>query len=611
MGVTTMLLLTAGSLGVAGAAGLSDRAVARLRARRSAPSPVTAPQTDEWWFGDRKLAAQLFTALCDLRQQLTARDLPLPTVAVGLAAHDRLILRLADPAPTAPLPPWRPEPGEPARRSWLVDASELRQFRPGPPAYPTLVAVGRQEQWTVLVDLGHAPGPVALAGDEEQCRRFLVTLGFGLATNPWSTEVTVVAAGFPAPVSGPGPGRIRYLGSTAEALSYVERISADQRTDRVAPPTSADAPTVLLLAEPPEPGHAERLTALCQQRPGRLVVVAPGPLPQAGWTMTCTPDGRLQVPWLGLTLDPWHTTTPLSARPRPATPSALPDSWRRTIRSLPTPVLTDRERDRLWPAPVEVRMLGPLEIRAPATAPEPYRMVLTDLLVLAALHPDGAPHSLVRGLLPHPDQMSELARRVHDWLGTDEHGLPRLRPVGSAWRLSPDVRVDLRLFRALVGADPGEETAGSGAAPMADPGGPVGWPRLASALALLRGGLCAGTHLGPVAVQSLTQVGAEVQELVLRAVRQAADLADQAGNLADVEWALQQGLVFLPQVEGLWRSLLQFQSQHRPQAVPDTVVRMRAARAAGPGRIRWERATVALVKRLGHLPLLRSGPPRR
>jgi hypothetical protein len=64
-------------------------------------------------------------------------------------------------------------------------------------------------------------------------------------------------------------------------------------------------------------------------------------------------------------------------------------------------------------------------------------------------------------------------------------------------------------------------------------------------------------------------------------------------------------------VEGLWRSLLQFQSQHRPQAVPDTVVRMRAARAAGPGRIRWERATVALVKRLGHLPLLRSGPPRR
>ena len=30
MGVTTILLLTAGSLGVAGAAGLSDRAVARL-----------------------------------------------------------------------------------------------------------------------------------------------------------------------------------------------------------------------------------------------------------------------------------------------------------------------------------------------------------------------------------------------------------------------------------------------------------------------------------------------------------------------------------------------------------------------------------------------------
>ena len=350
---------------------------------------------------------------------------------------------------------------------------------------------------------------------------------------------------------------------------------------------SADAPTVLLLAEPPEPGHGE-LTAPCANSAGRLVVVAPGPLPQAGWTMTCTPtDGSSTVAGADPGSMAYHH--PTAARPRPATPSALPDSWRRTIRSLPTPVLTDRERDRLWPAPVEVRMLGPLEIRAPATAPEPYRMVLTDLLVLAALHPDGAPHSLGRGLLPHPDQMSELARRVHDWLGPDDHGLPRLRPVGSAWRLSPDVRVDLRLFRALVGADPGEETAGSGAAPMADPGGPVGWPRLASALALLRGGLCAGTHLGPVAVQSLTQVGAEVQELVLRAVRQAADLADQAGNLADVEWALQQGLVFLPQVEGLWRSLLQFQSQHRPQAVPDTVVRMRAARAAGPGRIRWER----------------------
>lgn len=597
MGVATMVLTAAGSLGLAGAAGLADLVAARWRIRqqtRRAMPGLAGTRDDDWRFGDRKLAAQVFVALCDLRHQLTTQALPVPPVAVGLAAHDRLILRLAEPAAAAPPTPWRPEPGEPARRSWMVDTAQLRQFRPGPAACPALVAVGRQEQWTVLIDLGQAPGPVALAGDPAQCRRLLDTFGFGLATSPWSRQVTLLAAGFTDLLPVPTPGRIRYLDSPADVLSHLAGGMAGMD----------DSPLVVLLAEPPDPTTGEQLAKLCRQRPGRLVVLGPPPLPQPGWNLTITPQGELQLPWLGLTLEPLHTPLSTSARRQPTTPPALPSTWRTAIRDLSAPVLTDRDRDRIWPAPVEVRVLGPLEIRAPGTVSAPYRAMLTDLLVLAALHPDGVPNSLVTALLPAPEAGAELARRLHDWLGPDEQGLPRLRSDGQIWRLSADVRVDLRLFRALTA----DQT--------------VGWPQLASALALIRGELCAGANLGPVAARCLSRAAAEVHPLILRAVRQAADLADQHGQMTNVEWTLRRGLACMPQVEGLWRSLLQFQAQHRPQAVATTIDQMlttlsrpSAARDQSTrrrGRSQLERATVTLLNQLGYRQALRSAstPPR-
>jgi hypothetical protein len=207
---------------------------------------------------------------------------------------------------------------------------------------------------------------------------------------------------------------------------------------------------------------------------------------------------------------------------------------------------------------------------------------------MAAVHPAGVPAAVFGELLPQPGAESVATRQLHDWLGADGTGLPRLCSRDGAWRLSPEVRVDWQVFQGLAGAgspDPEEERR-----------------RLAAALGLIRGELLSGIRFGPLARQALKDDTARIQALVVHAVHRDTELSRAAGDLARTEWAIRQGLVLLPRSQDLWRMLLQFQAEHQPEAVGPTVERMKAVLAGA----KLDPETRKLVSRLGKATARRS-----
>jgi hypothetical protein len=178
---------------------------------------------------------------------------------------------------------------------------------------------------------------------------------------------------------------------------------------------------------------------------------------------------------------------------------------------------------------VEVRLLGPLEVRAPGPTHGPYHTEAAALITMAAVLPAGVPASLVTELWPGPVGAA-VGDRAREWLGSDTSGSPRLAERDGAWRLSADVRVDWQLFRALVNA----------------PGSIDEAERLATALALIRGELLAGVPLPPAARQALEPRLTEIRSVVVNAVHRDVALARTADDPARADWALRQGRLLLP-----------------------------------------------------------------
>ncbi|QSB15308.1 hypothetical protein JQS43_02795 [Natronosporangium hydrolyticum] len=301
------------------------------------------------------------------------------------------------------------------------------------------------------------------------------------------------------------------------------------------------------------------------------VVLRPEPAPPGGWNFYARPDGQVYLEPANLLVDPIGTSPP---------PAAPPTPWRAAARALAGPALTDQVRDAWCPAPVTVGVLGPLRISAPGEVDPTRGPVLSSLLATAAIRPTGAPLSLVHGLLTDERQIADAARHVHDWLGADHTGLPRLRATSTGWRLAADVRSDWHLFRELVTVDQPDNE----------------WARLLTALSLIRGELLAATPLLPAA-QRVVDRETQLRPLVIKSVRRAAALAAERQDPAAVAWVLRQGLTLYPRVQGLWRTLLLFQADHEPAALPHTVDEMMTALRAGGHRVRLERSTKRLVAR--------------
>ncbi|MDI6105617.1 hypothetical protein QLQ12_44260 [Actinoplanes sp. NEAU-A12] len=253
----------------AAAAGLS-------RSKRSQP-PVFLDRVDSAanWTVDRAL--RVVATACHEAGR------PMPLLYAVMVDVDRMVLRLAvsDDRPPAP---WSvAENG----RAWESSLRDL-QAAPVDLAVPLpalhLVTLGTADRTRVLLDLGQCHGLISLTGDKAATRALALMWAAELATNSWSAQSDVLAVGMGgAPATG--GDRIRFLDGARAALDHI---------------SGSGVPSALFLAAPPSGRDAAVLKATIASPECGLAAVVIGSVPDARWTFTLHPDGRLDTGAVGI-----------------------------------------------------------------------------------------------------------------------------------------------------------------------------------------------------------------------------------------------------------------------------------------------------------------------
>jgi hypothetical protein len=201
--------------------------------------------------------------------------------------------------------------------------------------------------------------------------------------------------------------------------------------------------------------------------------------------------------------------------------------------------------------PVEITLLGPAAVRAPGDIELERAALATEVVAYLAMHPAGVhPRVLAGAIWPRgvtADVQEATIGRVQRWLGRDSAGLPQLA-TGPDGRLvlGPEVRVDWRIFQALVA----HATAESGR------GGQEESTWLGRALEEVRGPLL-GDH-DPARYTWLAAEGldTEVAAVVADAAHRLSALRRADSDPAGAMSAARAGLRLAPDDELLWRDLL-------------------------------------------------------
>jgi hypothetical protein len=188
--------------------------------------------------------------------------------------------------------------------------------------------------------------------------------------------------------------------------------------------------------------------------------------------------------------------------------------------------------------------------------------MLTELVVMAALHPEGLHEAvLVSGLWPRGVERDVVDARLADaqeWLGLDDEGRPRLTLDGDGrWHLHGDVVTDYAVLSAAARAE------GAG--------------ELDALLAGLRQGTgeaFSGVHYSWLA---FAREARTCRVLVTSMARRAADLATAAGRPEQGEEALVMGLRLVPTAEPLWRDRLRLLATHAPDRLAPAITEMYSA----------------------------------
>ncbi|MFI7609443.1 hypothetical protein ACIBTV_30620 [Micromonospora sp. NPDC049366] len=249
------------------------------RRRTTGPArPALAPAP-----GSRQV---LDRALRQLAAQATQAQ-----VYAALVGSDRVSLRLAPALPDAP-PPWR------ARQRgaiWEAPSWQLDESADGGDRLPLLATVGTVGGELAVVNLGRAPGIVAITGDPEAAlrvaRAFLDEIGWRAAATP----LTVSVVGPPPP--WPAPEHVR----VAVDARAIPAPSGDG-VDAVHQPEVLHDHLVLVTTAIP-PAELERLGALAAVSGATAAVLVVGDAPNAAWRFEVDADGTLDVGVLGLDLD--------------------------------------------------------------------------------------------------------------------------------------------------------------------------------------------------------------------------------------------------------------------------------------------------------------------
>ncbi|AGL17634.1 peptidoglycan-binding LysM [Actinoplanes sp. N902-109] len=268
--------------------------VVLTRRRRSAPAgrigaiprqrtgpPAHLFDTAASWTIDRALRVLVTTAPGDAP--------PIYAISVDEA---RIKLRLVIPREHAP-EPWEAQDDG---RLWVASLRDLQALPADPDARtpcPRLVTLGSLYGIRELVDLGQAPGVIAVQGDQAAGRSLAAAWAMELTGSPWSEGVRVIAGGL---------GTVVAPGAQVTSLD-----SVDAALDAAAGEPGGIG--VVLLAAPP--ADLDRIHALATREDAAWAVVVLGHTSLDRWRFTLQGDGRLDTGSLGiLAYTPGAAATP-------------------------------------------------------------------------------------------------------------------------------------------------------------------------------------------------------------------------------------------------------------------------------------------------------------
>lgn len=539
-------------------------------------------------------------ALRVLAEGCRAHGVPLPDAAAVYVNDDQVVLHVAG-RPGPPPAPWQPAD---QGRSWMVRREDLPETAPAAPApWPALVSVAEAHGFDLLVDLEHAPGLVAVGGDAGVAREVVLSAAVDLVTHPWSDSVEVTMVGFGSELSEVAPDRVRHVATIEEAVERARAAVAGQEqllrslgvdgvlAGRAAGHAAALRPHVLVLSGPPSPEQAAQLNELVAHGRSVLTTLCVGVTPSARWRFTVEPGGTIDLGALGMTgtarritPDALDTVQGLLRRAgEEATSRAAEAAVRAPAGVVAELGATVPPPAALPPADAAVRvaLLGPVEVHAPGTVNPARRALLTELVALVALHPEGVHESVLRvALWPRgveDDVVHSTLAAAQRWLGQDATGHPVLHQDDEGrWRLGAGVHVD---WHQLVAAATHHEDE----------------PEvLLRALALGRGRAFSGVPAGRYTWLAFHQAAREARVLVTAVSRRAAGQLLARGDRAGAEQALRLGLGLVPQAQALWRDLLRLLGDDGPGSVAAAAEQLHLALAGSP----YEPETEALLAHL-------------
>jgi DNA-binding SARP family transcriptional activator len=517
-----------------------------------------------------------------------------PDVAAVLLGPGRLEILLAAPA-TAPAPFVTSPDGRRWRLGRDGDEAELAALAlEGAAPLPALVTLGNTGPDRLLVNLESA-GSVALAGSPADTRPLLDAIAVELATSLLAGHVELVLAGFD-PAGLERLERVRTVDDVTSLLPGLERQAREVAElvrelgcgsvlgGRVAGGGGDNwTPTLVLCAEPPAPATAERLAGVSAD-PARstVSVVVADEVPAARWRLEVAGEavrvGPLGIEVRAQRLDrgdaaaigdlltiaagegdvapstpPYDRLPVLTGATAAPSPSGRPQAPPASATS--TPVGEEGERDRFVlpvmdvdatdeaTSPVEVRVLGPIEVAGTARIERPKSV---ELIVCLALHRQGLDADrLSEALWPGKplvgNTLYTTASVARSALGSASDGSLLLpRTSDGVYRLSPAVGMDWERF--LVKAEEGGRLGIAGA------------DALRGALELVRGRPF--ELVRPRSYEWTIVQQAEMEARIAEVAELLADLRLEAGDHAGATWAARRGLRASPDNERLYRVLL-------------------------------------------------------
>ena len=442
-------------------------------------------------------------------------------------------------------------------RCWrlLPDTStdDLIPLSWGAPApLPSLVTIGTTGGDPVLVDLETA-GILTIASDADDIGPYIRRIATELATSTWTDTLEIVTVGEQL-ADLTGTHRLRHFPELSEALAHLGSISratlqalGDAGADSTLAARIASehgdswTPTVLISGEPIDTDALEALASEISPGSG-VAVVAPGPIPPTGWHAHLN-AGIVELAPHGITLDAVTLDPQTSAAIDEILTELTVETPDPTVEPAPVVATVDPGPFEEPEFDIEVRVLGEIDI----FGVEPIaRRKSMEVAVYLALHPEGVTDDTIKTVfwpdaVPAKGTYNTTISMVRSALGEDADGqlyLPHFASTGNRFRLHPRVQSDLRRFEARVAyaaGAPGERAR----------------EVLAEALAMVRGQpfdtgrgyewAFAEGHVTRAAIA------------VANAAHHLAQLALEAGDHRQAEWAANKGLLASPGDEALYR----------------------------------------------------------